>query len=272
MKTGLLTLLTLLLTVHAQAGSATWNFNPVDNQWFNASNWTPAAIPNGAADVATFGVTNLAVISDMGDTLSEIVFNANASSYLITAGLGSHVIDGPGITNNSGTQKFIVVAGQGEGTFGEISFINNASAGAATQFAINGTNTHAFFAGDIAFHDTTTAGFGIYTTLPGTVEGGIVYLFDTATAGTATFFNFGAVSFQQNSRADMAYFETEGGTISGGFGGYVELTGGSRGEQLSLLSTLAQWRGRMVGNWQSPVQLRRSPHPSSPTTALAMAV
>jgi len=40
------------------ADSATWNANPVDNDWNNPANWTPNTVPNGPNDIATFGVSN----------------------------------------------------------------------------------------------------------------------------------------------------------------------------------------------------------------------
>src|SRR3954447_294311 len=36
--------------------------NPIDNLWTTAANWTPAAVPNGESDVATFGVSNTTTI------------------------------------------------------------------------------------------------------------------------------------------------------------------------------------------------------------------
>jgi len=148
-----------------------------------------------------------------GSTWSQGTINAG-HTYLLP--LGTHTISGPGITNNAGTQEFTIVAGQGEGTFGEISFTNGANAGNSTQFTINGTDNSAFFAGDIAFHDTASAGFGTYFLLPGTHQGGIVYFFDNASAGTGTFFDSGEIDFEVESTAADGYFEIEGGTTSGG--------------------------------------------------------
>ncbi len=42
----------------AFAGSATWNLNPADPLWNSAPNWTPATVPNGDSDIATFDVSN----------------------------------------------------------------------------------------------------------------------------------------------------------------------------------------------------------------------
>ena len=42
----------------AVAGSARWNLNPGDGTWFLPRHWTPATVPNGAGDTATFDVSN----------------------------------------------------------------------------------------------------------------------------------------------------------------------------------------------------------------------
>ena len=50
----------LTIAVHGvYAGSATWNLNPVNNHWNKAQNWTPATVPYGENDLATFGVLNV---------------------------------------------------------------------------------------------------------------------------------------------------------------------------------------------------------------------
>ena len=66
MKTKLLITLSLTVVTHAYAGSATWNLNPTSSDWNTATNWTPATVPNGPTDVATF-VTNMKVIPGVLD-------------------------------------------------------------------------------------------------------------------------------------------------------------------------------------------------------------
>src|SRR5437762_4778789 len=71
------------------AGSATWNSNPVDNQWYNPNNWTPATVPDGATDIATFGSTTQPAItisdsSDLLTVLNGITFDSGASAYILT--------------------------------------------------------------------------------------------------------------------------------------------------------------------------------------------
>ena len=58
MKTKLTIILSFTLAIHAYAGSATWNLDPINENWNDAANWMPNTVPNGPADVATFGVSD----------------------------------------------------------------------------------------------------------------------------------------------------------------------------------------------------------------------
>jgi len=152
------------------AGSATWNANPVDNDWNNPANWTPATVPNGPNDTATFGVSSTTEVSITAPIeVNSIVFSPGASAFTITLPASGSIvltISGAGITNDSGgTQNFV--------TYGhDISFHNNASADDAT-FAING--------GNIIFSDDSTAA---NATIIANDTGAIFV--DPANAGNAT--------------------------------------------------------------------------------------
>jgi hypothetical protein len=55
---------TLVTATHSvQAGSATWNANPTDSNWYTADNWTPTTVPNGPGDVATISNTKTSIIT-----------------------------------------------------------------------------------------------------------------------------------------------------------------------------------------------------------------
>src|SRR5712691_5112123 len=111
MKTKLLIVLSLAITISARAGSATWKLNPQNNNWNTAGNWTPGTVPNGPADTATFAVSNNPAVSVMTTTEVEgIVFNPGASAFSITSssnmqGTASLTISGTGVTNNSGVAQ-----------------------------------------------------------------------------------------------------------------------------------------------------------------------
>ena len=93
-----------------RAGSATWDLNPASGDWNNAANWTPATVPDGSADTATFAVSSTTAISISANTIVDgITFAPGASSFTITASpFFALTIRGVGITNNSGTtQEFV---------------------------------------------------------------------------------------------------------------------------------------------------------------------
>ena len=109
----------LLAAAPALGGSATWNLNPADDFWGEAINWTPATVPNGPNDTATFGVSNITDIDATNNDsfvteVNGIVFNPGASAFTIA--MDTHIsfdlaltISGVGITNNSGiTQNFTI--------------------------------------------------------------------------------------------------------------------------------------------------------------------
>jgi hypothetical protein len=58
MKTKLTIILSLIAAIHAYASTSTWNLDSGTNEWYLATNWTPASIPNGANDTAIFGASN----------------------------------------------------------------------------------------------------------------------------------------------------------------------------------------------------------------------
>src|SRR5256714_13500489 len=95
--------LTLLLAGFAQAGSATWDLNPGSGDWNTATNWTPATVPNGSSDTATFGLSNTTDVSvSANTTVDGITFAPGASSFTITASSGLKLtFSATGIINNS---------------------------------------------------------------------------------------------------------------------------------------------------------------------------
>jgi hypothetical protein len=69
------------------ADSATWTMHPTSNDWNTAANWTPATVPNGPTDVATFARSNIKSLEFSAATteVAEIVFNPGANSFKISA-------------------------------------------------------------------------------------------------------------------------------------------------------------------------------------------
>lgn len=201
---GLLSALVLLFSIQAsRAGSATWNLNPTSGDWLTASNWTPATVPGGPTDTATFGVSNITSISNLnyvypGTEVNGIVFDPGASAYTITisGGFSFFALSGVGITNNSGSlQNF--ATGSFLSNDGEISFTNNATAGSLTAFTNDGGDCGNGGPGFTTFSGTSSAGSGTFTN-KGTgcseAPGGSTSFSDAASAANGTFINYGSFS------------------------------------------------------------------------------
>ena len=68
--------LLLLVTNIAGAGNVIWDLNPISADWNTATNWTPATVPNGLADTATFALSNTTNVSISANTeVSGITFD-----------------------------------------------------------------------------------------------------------------------------------------------------------------------------------------------------
>ena len=202
---GVVVLISFVATA-AFAGSATWRANPSSGNWNAAASWTPATIPNGAADTATFVFSNITRVFFAADTeVNGIVFNAGASPFTFINQAPTVTISGKGITNNSGiVQNFTPGPGQ-------IIFTNSATAGSLTSFTNGGAIT---FAGSSSAGNATFSNNGESTFL------------DTSTAGDATLINEGGkvsgtggaiIVFDTSSTAGNALITTNGGAVSGTF-------------------------------------------------------
>ena len=130
--------LLLLLTLHSgQAGSATWNLNPITGDWNTAPNWSPATVPNGPDDVATFATSSKTGVTLSATTeVDSIVFAPGASAFTIQAA-SSYLplnVTGAGVVNNSGTTQNFVV-----GATAYLNFYGTATAGSGVIYTANGS-------------------------------------------------------------------------------------------------------------------------------------
>jgi autotransporter-associated beta strand protein len=219
---GVLILFAILLAPKpARADSATWNLNPISNDWNTATNWTPATVPNSTTDVATFGASNTTSVSTSANVdLASLVFSAGTPSYTIATDRSRTLsFWDEGVRNDSGVPQaftggftFSGDASAGDNVTydgGSISFNDNASGGSASfndtvmdffdnASAGNGVFTNA----TLVFHNNSTAGNGTFTM--GRNGGGRVTFFDTPSAGNANF------TISSNGIA----FDMWGGTLS----------------------------------------------------------
>ena len=214
------------------ADSATWNLNPTSGQWNTATNWTPATIPNGPADVATFSVSNQTSVSTSADTeVSSIIFEPAASPFTITNPFAEFTVSGVGIVNNSSVLQNFVNPSDSAGNAGLLRFTGNATAGDLITYTnigavhINGAM--------ILFEDNSTASTAQFVNVGG-LEGnegsvGLISFSGTSTAANGTFTNtadaqhdgFGKIEFHENATAANGTFTNERNGVYGA-GGRVQ--------------------------------------------------
>ena len=191
------------------AGSATWNSNPVDNQWYNPNNWTPATVPDGATDIATFGSTTQPAItisdsSDLLTVLNGITFNPGASAYILTVPATGQdlTFQGRGVVNNSGRTQTFVINGRSNST---VVTFQDATAGNDVSYIIG--LTLGVLRPYLVFSGSSSAGNASFTCTD------ISVTFNSGTtADNATFtLNVALVDFMAGSSAGNGTFILNGG-------------------------------------------------------------
>src|SRR5919201_3326123 len=160
LRLAILAALTVVLTQVAYAGSATWLASPPTGNWNHAANWTPATVPNGPSDTATFATSNTTSVSLSANTeVNGIAFNAGASGFTIAvAPTLILTVSGAGIVNNSGGAQNFVTVVDSAGNIGSTVFSNSATAGRLAAFPNNGGTVSGASGGITRFSDTSTAG------------------------------------------------------------------------------------------------------------------
>ena len=233
MKTRLSIILSLALVIHAYADSATWNLDPATTAWNNAGNWTPATVPDGPSDVATFGFSNSTRVNIFQSVeVSEIDFTAGASPFTIFVGpiTATLTISGAGVSNSSGIRQHFVIRDNNNAA-GTLIFMDSATAGDGNTYTNHG-NTFGFAGvASTLFHGTSNAGTStIVNTDPGEdfKEGGFTAFYDQSSAANSTIINevartgnildaFGTgTDFYDNSTAGNAILIAKGNTAAFG--------------------------------------------------------
>lgn len=204
------------LPLPAYAGSATWSASPATSDWNTAANWTPATVPNGPNDVATFLKSSTITLGPTVATeVDSIIFSAERF-FTIQPTTGSLTISGAGIINNSSlTQNFFSTSDSGP-----IILSNNANAGTRVGFLAGGPPMVGEPGGRIQLTGNANAGANTYTDFGGDTDAGssgMTDFFDDSTAATSTFNNLGGSAdvgvafggmtvFHDRSTADSATF------------------------------------------------------------------
>src|SRR5262249_32045712 len=214
---------------------ATWNLNPTNGEWNTASNWTPATVPDGPDDVATFGISNQTSVLVVDNVqVDKIVFEAGASAFTTTSAalptpFAHLIMMGAGIVNNSGiNQTFVAQASDGALGVGVIELHNSATAGSSTTFI----NSSGVFGGGTEFFESSTAGDAtiINEGSPPLGQSGFLEFNDNASAGNSQIINHGGtdavtgggeIDFSDSSTADHATVICNGGEADGASGSII---------------------------------------------------
>ena len=231
----------------------TWT-STTSADWNTATNWNPAAVPNGSGATATFdgsGVTTVSLSANIEVGSVTFTTAATAPDTVIASPLFTLTINGAGISNASGVAQNLVAAVNGSAKSGSIDFTNSATAGGATitdqgAVAKNGSG------GFTTFLDTSTAGNATFTNQAATASGvgGYTYFQPSSTAGNATITNQGAAInthvsgdnlgsfayFSDNSTAGNTSITNNGSTVSGGSGAYTDFISLSTGGDATITS------------------------------------
>jgi autotransporter-associated beta strand protein len=251
--------LTILIGTHAAfAGSATWNLNPTSGDWLTSANWTPATVPNGPADIATFAASSVNNVSLSANAeVSGIVFNSGASGFTITPNPGTtFTISGAGITNSSGMIQTLVSSVDANFNHGFLVFSNNATAGDNTTIIDRAATTNFSYGGNTFFAGNSNAGSATFITEGGAVGanivGGVVTFGETSSAGNATFItgggtkaasNGGEVGFFGTLTAANGTFINNPATAIRAQGGFVEVENDSTGADATFINNGATVSG-----------------------------
>jgi hypothetical protein len=236
--------LILLVPSATYAIDAQWNLDPISGDWNTAANWTPNDVPNGPADVATFGLSNTTNVSISTNTeVNSLVFTSGAANpYTITSRSNlTLTISGAGIINNSGIAQHFLTGGLPT-VSSRINFTNNADAGDSTictnrgfgftQFFDNSTAAHAVIinkgsitvhvgnGGETQFGGTSSAGHAVITNEPAGASdagGGGTVFFANSTAASATITNEGGtISTHYSGGGSTAFIGSPDGNVTAG--------------------------------------------------------
>ena len=202
--------LILIVPTATYAISAEWDLDPISGDWNTADNWTPNGVPNGPADIATFGLSNTTDVSISANTeVNSIIFTSAATPNTITVGDGfTLTISGLGIVNNSGLFDHVFLTGSS----GQIRFTNSSTAGGGYLVACTTNFFDTSSAGGALFDSNDTTNFFDRSTAgSSSINGGTTNFFDRSTAGNSDISAFSTTNFFDHSSAGSAHFFDEGG-------------------------------------------------------------
>ena len=209
--------------------NGTWNTSPANGDWNVRANWSAMGVPNGPADIATFGLSSITSVFLSANTeVDSIVFSPGASAYTITASpTRALTVKGAGIVNNSGSSQSLVAGVDGSGRWGLVRFTHNAAVGSSTTLVSSGSMVRNVEGAVIEFRDASSAGAGTLVASGGATAAGF--------GGTIRFFG--------SSTAAAAALILDGGAVRAGGSGHIDFLDDSTAAQATITNNGAVFGG-----------------------------
>jgi autotransporter-associated beta strand protein len=251
MKAKLVITLTLSFVIHAYADSATWNLNPISDDWDTAENWTPNTIPDGPDDDATFNQSNItSVVVPATEEVRSLIFAPGADQFTITVNGHRNFFIVSGIVNDSAVNQTLVALADPSGVSGTIVFDSSSTSGTMMTIITEGNSVANLGNGGLViFNSSSTAAANTFFNLGATVDGGFGgrIIFNTGAraadstitndGGTVAGANGGFTSFEAGGHAGNAVITAAGATVPDAFGGVILLADGADAGAAALIAT-----------------------------------
>ena len=216
----------------------------MDNNWNNPANWSSGKVPNfeGTAFFSTSSITNIQV--SQNTIVGNIIFEADASPFTITALPGLPVEIGLSLENDSPVEQNFVAAAAGSDTVGFTCFQPTISG--PIKFTLQATDVPPDYPPAVTFEiagagDATLHNLG--ASVPGGVGGQTNFFYLGTSAEEATVINDGAIvagaaggvtlfSFNKPSAGNATLIANSGS--NGGGGGTITFADASLGDTARL--------------------------------------
>ena len=164
----------------ASATAQTWLPSPGSGDWNTAANWNPATVPDNPAAAVVFGTSSRSSVS-LSDqvAISSLTFNGT-TAYTLDLNGQLMVVNGAGMTNNSGLTQHITVNGTLD--------FKNSTAGSNIAYSVQGSGSVA------QFQNSSTLGTATFTV----GSGATLQMIDSSSAFNAKVINNGTLLMEKS--------------------------------------------------------------------------
>jgi autotransporter-associated beta strand protein len=208
------------------AGSATWAANRASGDWNTAANWSPKTVPNGSADIATFGTSSQSgIFLSAPVEVAEMNFLNGSSPYTIEVGPSlTLTLSGVGVLDGSGGSHSVLLTADDVGFVGGLYFRNGAGAGAYLSYVLAGGRIASGIGTYAEFYDNSNAGLASFDVQGPTGNG---------TSGAS-------MVFGDNASGGAAMITSHGTALASSIGAQLYFAGNSTAGYATIVNTGAE--------------------------------